>query len=226
MHHELVVEDDAAAVATAGARFVADRALAAVDAHGSFTMAFSGGKTPWLMFAELANLDLPWDKIVLYQVDERCAPADDPDRNLAHLLAALGGDRPGSLEAMPVEDDDLETAADRYAARLPERFDLIHLGIGPDGHTASLVPGDTVLNETEHLVWPTGGEYQGRRRMTLTYLALARADELLWLVSGDEKADALGKLLAGDRSIPAGRIEGAPRSTVIADPAAANRPAT
>jgi 6-phosphogluconolactonase len=217
MRHEIVVEEDPDAVALAGMRLIAARAEHAIAAKGRFEVAVSGGKTPWVMFSELGRLDLPWDKISIFQVDERIAGADDDERNLAHLRRTLG--EPGSSAVVPmeVESADLEAAASRYAALLPERFDLVHLGIGSDGHTASLVPGDAVLGETEHLVWPTGGAYQGRRRMTLTYLALARADELLWLIAGAEKADALARLVKGDREIPAGRVEGPPRSTIIAD---------
>jgi len=96
----------------------------------------------------------------------------------------------------------------------------VHLGLGPDGHTASLVPGDPVLEVTDALVAVTQ-PYQGHRRMTLTYPALARADQLLWLVTGADKREPLAKLLAGDESIPAGRVVAA-RSVVMADQAAAD----
>lgn len=217
MHHELVVHDDPAAVAEAGAAFVAEHARLAVAARGSFHFALSGGRTPWDMFDRLAGKEVPWGQVVLYQVDERVAPAGDPDRNLTHLRSALGP-APARLQPMPVEAGDLEDAALRYAAELPERFDLVHLGLGPDGHTASLVPGDPVLGVSDRLVSVTG-EYQGHRRMTLTYPALARARQLLWLVTGAEKKDALSRLLAGDASIPAGRVE-AGASVVMADRAA------
>lgn len=215
MEHELVVHDDADAVARAAAEYVARRAARRVARDDTFTFAVSGGRTPWAMFAVLARLDVPWARTTLFQVDERVAPADDPDRNLAHLLAALDG-APVRVVAMPVADPDLGAAAATYAAALPERFDLVHLGLGPDGHTASLVPGDAVLDVSDRLVAPTAGEYQGRRRMTLTYPALARADQLLWLVTGSDKREPLERLLAGDRSIPAGRVD-ARASLVMAD---------
>ncbi len=218
MHHDLEIFDDDALVAAAGARFVASRARRAVDEHETFTFAVSGGHTPWAMFAQLAHEAMPWKRVVIYQVDERAAPSDDPDRNLAHLLDALAG-APAKVVAMPVEDEDLDAAADRYATLLPERFDLVHLGLGPDGHTASLVPGDPVLEVTDRLVAPTCGLYQGRRRMTLTYPALARADQLVWLITGADKATPLRQLMASDTTIPAGRVT-ARASLIIADRAA------
>ena len=219
MEHRLRVEPDPDAVARSGATTVARLARAAVEDHGTFSFAVSGGHTPWAMFAALADEDVPWDRVVLYQVDERVAPADDPDRNLAHLRAALA-DAPATVRAMPVEDDDLDGAAASYAASLPEAIDLVHLGLGPDGHTASLVPGDAVLEVTDRTVAPTAGRYQGRRRMTLTYPGLARARQLLWLVTGGEKRGPLARLLRGDTSIPAGRVRAA-TSLVLADRGAA-----
>ena len=217
MDHELVTVPDATFLATRAATLIAERARAAAADRGRFTLAVSGGKTPWAMFAELARDEVPWGAVEIFQVDERVAPAGDPDRNLTHLRQSLGRTA-ARLRPMPVDDADLEAGAAAYAERLPERFDLVHLGLGPDGHTASLVPGDPVLEVTDRLVAVTG-PYQDRRRMTLTYPALARADEILWLVSGVDKRDALAKLLAGDRSIPAGRVE-ARRSTILADAAA------
>jgi 6-phosphogluconolactonase len=218
MHDELETLSDPAAVAAAGAAFVAERARAAVAATGSFHFAVSGGHTPWAMFAELASETVPWEAVVIYQVDERVAPPDDPDRNLAHLRQALGS-APAQVRAMPVNDSDLVSAAAAYAAALPGHFDLVHLGLGPDGHTASLVPGDPVLAVTDRLVALTQ-PYQGRVRMTLTYPALARARQLLWLVTGGDKKGPLARLLAGDTTIPAGRVEAA-ASLVMADRAAA-----
>ena len=217
MHHELETLADPAAVAAAGAAFVAERARAAVAASGSFHFAVSGGHTPWAMFAELASQQVPWDAVVIYQVDERVAPPDDPDRNLAHLRQALGT-APAQVRAMPVNESDLEIAAAAYADSLPGQFDLVHLGLGPDGHTASLVPDDPVLAVTDRLVALTR-PYQGRVRMTLTYPALARARQILWLVTGSDKKDPLARLLAGDTTIPAGRVEAA-ASLVMADRAA------
>jgi 6-phosphogluconolactonase len=217
MHHELETLADPDAVARAGATFVAEQARQAVEARGTFSFAVSGGHTPWEMFAELAGETVPWEKVVIYQVDERVAPPDDPDRNLFHLRKALGA-APAQVRPMPVDDADLEAAAAAYGASLPEHFDVVHLGLGPDGHTASLVPGDPVLSVTDRLVALTR-PYQGHQRMTLTYPALARARQLLWLVTGADKKDALSKLLTGDTSVPGARVEAA-ASLVMADQAA------
>jgi 6-phosphogluconolactonase len=205
-------------VAARAARYVAAQARAAVAARGRFTFAVSGGHTPWAMFAELTSEDVPWADVELFQVDERVAPEGDPDRNLTHLRESVG-DVPARVHPMPVNDADLDAAAAAYATVLPQRFDLVHLGLGPDGHTASLVPGDPVLKVTDALVAVTQ-PYQGHQRMTLTYPALTRADQLLWLVTGGDKREPLAKLLAGDESIPAGRVL-ATHSLVLADAAAA-----
>ncbi len=218
MQHELKVAADPAAVAAQAATYVAALARAAVEDHGRFTFAVSGGHTPWAMFAELAKEDVPWADVELFQVDERVAPDGDPDRNLTHLQESIG-DAPARVHPMPVTDADLDAAANAYATVLPQRFDLVHLGLGPDGHTASLVPGDPVLTVTDALVAVTQ-PYQGHRRMTLTYPALTRADQLLWLITGEDKKEPLAKLLAGDESIPAGRVL-ATRSLIMADESAA-----
>jgi len=215
--HNLITVPDASSLAARAAEVVADRARAAVDDHGLFTFAVSGGKTPWAMFAQLTQDDIPWESVRIFQVDERVAPNGDPQRNLTNLQQSLGA-VPAAVVAMPVGDVDLERGCLDYAGRIPDRFDLVHLGLGPDGHTASLIPGDPVLDVTDRLVASTG-MYQGHRRMTLTYSALARADELLWLISGADKQEPLAKLLAADPSIPAGRVE-AKHSTILADAAA------
>jgi 6-phosphogluconolactonase len=217
VEHAVDAQADPAAVARAGAALVATAARDAVASRGTFHFAVSGGHTPWAMFAELAHEDMPWESVVLYQVDERVAPADDPDRNLHHLREALGA-APAAVRPMGVEEPDLEAAAASYAALLPDHFDLVHLGLGPDGHTASLVPGDPVLEVTDRLVGLTR-PYQDRVRMTLTYPALGRARRVLWLITGADKKGPLRQLLAGDTSIPAGRVE-AESSVVLADQAA------
>jgi 6-phosphogluconolactonase len=215
----LDVRPDAEAVAERGAEFVVGQAVAAIADHGRFTFAVSGGHTPWAMFAHLTDKAMPWEKVTIFQVDERVAPDGDPDRNLTHLHASLRPEANADVRPMPVTANDLERAASDYARSLPGAFDLIHLGLGPDGHTASLVPGDPVLEVMDRDVAVTG-VYQGRRRMTLTYRLLERAPRVMWLITGEDKTDPLRRLQAGDRSIPAGRISTA-NAIVIADEAAA-----
>ena len=219
---------DADAVAQAAAAFTAAEARAAVAARGRFIMGVSGGRTPWTMLGALANEPMPWANVHVVQVDERIAPDGNADRNLTHLresLLAHSPLAPDHVHAMPVESADLEAACERYALTLREIagslavLDLAHLGLGPDGHTASLVPGDPVRDVTSADVALTG-IYQGRRRMTLTYPLLNRSRRILWLVTGHEKADMLRRLYDGDHSIPAGRIS-REQSVVLADDAAA-----
>lgn len=211
------VVDDSAQLARRAAEFVAERARAAVAERGVFTFAVSGGHTPWAMFAELAHEDVPWGKVEIYQVDERVAPDGDADRNLTHLRDSLTAGV--TIHAMPVNDADLVAAAARYAADLPEAFDLIHLGLGPDGHTASLVPGDAVLDVADDLVGVTA-VYMGHQRMTLTYPCIDRAREIMWLISGADKHEPLQRMYARDSGIPAGRVQAA-RQVVFVDQAAA-----
>jgi 6-phosphogluconolactonase len=199
-------------VARQASALIASEARTAVAARGRFIMAVSGGHTPWLMLRALSGEDVPWQSIHLVQVDERVAPAGDPDRNLTHLNESLHAPlRPEQILAMPVESPDLNSAAARYAAILqelagsPPVLDLVHLGLGPDGHTASLVPGDPVLEVTGAEVALTG-VYQGRRRMTLTYPVIDRSRRILWVVTGAEKVEMLRRLRKGDVSIPAGRV--------------------
>ncbi|HEY2414941.1 MAG TPA: 6-phosphogluconolactonase [Pirellulaceae bacterium] len=212
----MVIEvfDDADTVARKAAALIAADARAVVRERGRFVFAVSGGKTPWIMLRALADEDVPWDKIHLVQVDERVAPAGHSDRNLTHLRESLLARvrlRDEQVHAMPVESPDLEAAAERYAQTLaevagsPTVLDLVHLGLGPDGHTASLVPRDPVLDVTETDVALTGA-YQGRRRMTLTYPILNRSRRILWLVTGSDKTEPLTRLLEADPSIPAGRV--------------------
>jgi 6-phosphogluconolactonase len=218
--HELEVHDDEAAVARRGAELIAEAAREAAAGRGSFRMSASGGQTPWAMYGQLEEFPLPWGEAEIYQTDERIAPPGSPERNLTHLVAAFSIGAQGSLRPMPVDADAPDRAADVYAEQLPEALELVHLGLGPDGHTASLVPGDPVLEVDDRRVAVTARPYQGTRRMTLTYPELARARRLLWIVTGESKREPLAKLLARDPSIPAGRVE--PReSLIIADRAAA-----
>jgi 6-phosphogluconolactonase len=227
---EIKILAGAESVAREGTSIIAAEARVAVAARGRFILAVSGGQTPWLMLRELAGEDVPWDGVHVAQVDERVAPAGHPDRNLTHLRESLLEHAPLRAEqiyAMPVEAPDLEAAASRYAETLraiagsPPVFDLVHLGLGPDGHTASLVPGDPVLDVTDADAALTG-VYQGRRRMTLTYPIINRSRRILWLVTGSDKVGMLRGLLSGDKSIPAGRMR-QDHALVIADRAAAGQ---
>ncbi len=212
---KIEVLPDSDAVAREAAKFIAAEARAAVQARGRFVFAVSGGRTPWVMLRALAEESVPWPGVHLVQVDERVAPAGDPDRNLTHIRESLLTRVPlpaDHVHAMPVEAPDLDAAAEGYTrllqkvAGFPPILDLVHLGLGPDGHTASLVPGDPALDVADADVALTR-LYQGRRRMTLTYPVIDRARRILWLVTGAEKAGPLVRLRAADTSIPAGRVQ-------------------
>jgi len=215
------------AVAIRAAERIAQAAREAVTERGRCALAFSGGATPWLAFRALAGQDVPWGRVHLFQVDERIAPSGDPERNYFHLKEALI-DRiaipPANVHSMPVEEEDLDEGTRRYEATLrqiagvPPVLDLVQLGLGEDGHTASLFPDDAALRIVDADV-AVSGLYKGRRRMTLTLPAIDRARCILWLVTGSGKSDALGRLRAGDRSIPAGRIR-SDRAFLLADTAA------
>jgi len=224
---KLEVFADADTVASKAAEFLAAEARRAVAARARFLAAVSGGSTPWKMLAALASLDVPWTAFHLFQIDERLAPEGDADRNLTQLRKAFGESSPlpeQNLHPMPVNDPDPERAAATYAKTLaalagsPPVLDLAHLGMGPDGHTASLVPGDPVLTVADREVAVTQ-PYQGRRRMTLTYPCLDRARTVLWLITGESKATMLARLQRGDQDIPAGKVNSR-HAVVFADRAA------
>ena len=218
---------DPGAVAIRAAERIAQVAREAVTERGRCTLAFSGGTTPWRAFRALAGEDVPWDRVHLFQVDERAAPLGDPERNYSHLKEALI-DRiaipSANVHAMPVEEEDLDEGACRYEAVLrqiagiPPVLDLVQLGLGEDGHTASLFPGDAALHVVDSDV-VVSGIHKGRRRMTLTLPVIDRARCILWLVTGSGKSGALERLRAGDPSIPAGRVR-SDRAVLLADRAA------
>jgi 6-phosphogluconolactonase len=218
---ELEVAGDEKAASRRAAELIAAAGAEAAAERGRFAFAMSGGRSPWAMLAILGESEqMPWDRTELFQVDERVAAPGDEARNLTHMVLGLSMDHQATLRPMPVTQRDLEAAARDYEAQLPDRFDLVHLGLGPDGHTASLVPGDPVLEVTDRRVAMTETAYQGHRRMTLTYPALDDARRIVWLVTGPDKPEALQKLLAGDASIPAGRVRNE-QMVVVADEAAA-----
>jgi 6-phosphogluconolactonase len=213
----LEVEADPVAAARRVGSLISERARRSNTNGGQFFVALSKAP-PALLEALLAGRPA-WGTIGIYQVDERIAPPGSADRNLTALLAALPPEAVDSLRPMPVEAPDLDDAARLYELELPDPLDVVHLGLGTDGHTASLLPSDPVLEVRDKRVTVTG-EYQGYRRMTLTYPVLDAAREIVWLVTGEAKRDALARLLAGDQSIPAARISN-PRQLLIVDEAAA-----
>jgi 6-phosphogluconolactonase len=218
---ELEVAGDEKAASRRAAELIAAAGAEAAAERGRFAFAMSGGRSPWAMLAILGESEqMPWDRTELFQVDERLAAPGDEARNLTHMVLGLSMDHQATLRPMPVTQRDLDTAARDYEAQLPDRFDLVHLGLGPDGHTASLVPGDPVLEVSDRRVAMTETAYQDHRRMTLTYPALAASRRIVWLVTGPDKPEALQKLLAGDESIPAGRVRN-DQMVVVADEAAA-----
>ena len=221
------VHGDSRAVANAAAEFIAAESRRCVADRGRFNLAVSGGDTPRVMLRALADMSVPWESVHVFQVDERVAPLGDPARNLTQLHECLLAHvplRPEQVHAMPVEHADLDAAARSYAAVLcanagtPPVLDLVHLGLGVDGHTASLVPGDPSLDVTDAEV-ALAGPYQGHRRMTLTFPAIDRARRVLWVVTGASKAAMLKRLQAGDRTIPAGRVQQG-RAILLVDRAA------
>lgn len=205
--------DDAEQAAEAAAAFLAAETREAITQRGRFLAAFSGGESPWPMLKAWAREDLPWERVEVGQVDERVAPADAPERSLPRLREALAEAplRPEQIHAMPVESTNLVSAVHNYTMALqmivgiPPVLDLVHLGLGADGHTASLLPQDPVLDVADADVALTGPR-DGLRRMTLTLPMLNRARRVLWLTSGGEKAPVLAALARGDLSIPAGRV--------------------
>ena len=219
---------DPEAVAIRAAERIAQVARETVTERGRCALAFSGGTTPWRTLRALAGQDVPWDHLHLFQVDERVAPPGDPERNFFHLREALI-DRiaipSANVHPMPVDEEDLDAGARRYEAILrqfagtPPVLDLVQLGLGEDGHTASLFPGDPSLQVVESDV-AVSCFHKGRRRMTLTFPAIDRARCILWLVTGSGKTAALERLRAGDRSIPAGCVR-TDRAVLLADMAAA-----
>lgn len=222
-----VTGEDVATTERAAAEFIATRLREAIVARGRAMLAVSGGRTPWNMFGRLADCALEWNAVHLFQVDERIVPADDDARNWKHLLATPLAARipPAQRHPMPVEVDDPELAAARYATTLaaacgdPPVLDIVHLGIGDDGHTASLFAGDPLLDEAARDVGVSLPR-EGIRRITLTRPALDRARHVVWFALGAARQRAVARLFAADRSIPAGRVA-RERATCFTDPAAA-----
>lgn len=220
------VGPDADSTAACAADHVSRLLAAAVSDRGTASLAVSGGATPRRMFEELAKSDLPWHAIHLFQVDERLAPDGHTERNLTalkeHLLAhiALPAAR---FHPMPVGLANLADAAERYQRVLrdtcgtPPVIDVVHLGLGRDGHTASLFPGDPAVKVEDTDVTATG-EHGGWVRLTLTLPVLRAARHIVWLVTGAEKTGAVRALREGG-DILAARVPGA-EAVLVADAAA------
>jgi len=225
---KIVVLENSQTAAHYAATEIAEAARNTVRERGLFSLALSGGNSPGPMFSALAEQDIPWAKAHIFQADERIVPMESPDRSFAKLRDILLSRVPipeGNVHPMPVETDDLEAAAAGYGITLSETLgtppvlDLVHLGLGADGHTASLIPGDRALAIARRNV-AVSGPYERTRRMTLTYPILNRARAILWLVLGTDKAQILQRLIEGDTKIPAGLIERS-RATIVADKEAA-----
>ena len=214
-------------VAREGAQLISDWIKVEIAKKGFFTFAISGGRTPWEMIKQLAKENLPWEKVYLFQVDERVAPDGHPDRNLTQLFQAIQGTKLVTrLNIFPMQvcAENLEASCSEYAEHIHQvtksgKLDLIHLGLGSDGHTASLIPGDSVCEVLDKEVAMTAGPYQGRARMTLTYPLINRAERILWLATGSEKATMLQRLIHADPEIPAGKIS-QNQAILLADDAA------
>ena len=222
---EQIIRDDAVAAAHAAAQHIEAALRRAIDARGRASLAVSGGTSPWIMLAELGMADLNWSSVDILQVDERMAPDGDERRNLTHLQRALAGTgaRRARLHPMQCGGDDADAAAAAYVPivnALAGPIDVVHLGLGEDGHTASLAPGDPVLDVTNRPVAATAHAFNGTRRVTLTYPTLNTAREVLWLLTGAGKVPMVPRLEAGDPTIPAGRVEQA-RAVLVMDRAAA-----
>lgn len=209
---DVVTVDDVVSEAT---RVLVEHVRAATADGRIASIGLSGGRTPWSALDQLASADLSWERVHAYQVDERIVPLGDPARNLTHLDATLLSRIPAVGHPLPVDEPDLTTAMQHFDLAFPRVLDLVHLGLGPDGHTASLVPGDPALDVTDRNVTITN-PYLGARRMTLTYPALDRSQFIVWIVTGHDKRDALRRLIAGDRTIPASRVA-RDRALVITD---------
>ena len=218
---DIHVAPDAPQAATDAAEWVARQLRNAVRRRGVATMAVSGGSTPALMFADLATMIVPWSAVSVWQVDERVAPDDDSARN-AHLLSVLPVPK-SRMHLMPVTAKDQRTATRRYAASLPERFDVMHLGMGDDGHTASWPPGDHVIDNAEPVAM--SGLYNGYVRMTLTPIVVNGARHRLVLAPGAAKATPMRRWLLEDRSLPIQRVRRTNTVVVIDEAAAAQLPA-
>jgi 6-phosphogluconolactonase len=192
--------------------WVADRLWSAIAERGTAHLAVSGGSTPLAMFGALAAMPLPWPQVHVWQVDERVAPDGDSDRNAGQLDAL--SEAGAVIHLMDVTNPSLPTAASTYATALPDRFDVIHLGLGDDGHTASWPPRDPVVTLTQRVA--VVGPFNDLIRLTLTPPVVNNARHVMFLVAGANKASMLARLRRGDLTIPATAVRRA-GTTILTD---------
>lgn len=218
---------DASELPAAGARAVAELLRAAIAERGAASLALAGGTTPRAMHEVLATLpDIDWSRVSVYFGDERCVPPDHGDSNYNMARESLLTRVPiaaANVHRMLGELSDRDAAARTYAARLPAALDVVVLGIGEDGHTASLFPGSPALDEREQLVLPVIGPKPPPERLTLTPPALERARSLVMLAAGSGKAEAVARALAGPFDPRATPAQLARNGTWLLDRAAAAR---
>lgn len=221
---------DAELLANDAAAFIAEESRLAIAARNRFTLALSGGRSPVRLFEALAKQEnIAWEDVHVLQVDERAVPAASPDRNFRAIRKHLLDQVPipeSHVHPMPAEAGDLTAAAEAYAMTLArilgpgKTLDLVHLGLGSDGHTASLLPGDPALSSVGDVV--VSHEYQGARRLSLSLPAICRARQRVWFITGRAKSAMVKRAMAGDAAIPAGRVT-RENSTFFIDREAAER---
>jgi 6-phosphogluconolactonase len=224
----VVVVADVRALARRAAERIVESARRAVAARGTAAVALAGGETPRPVYEALAGSALadamPWGAVDWYFGDERAVPADDPESNHRMAREALFGSRPEALarlHRMPADAKDAEAAAAEYGRLLPDPLDLVLLGMGEDGHTASLFPGSPALDERDARVVPVTGRKAPFRRMTITPPVIESAREVLVLVAGAPKAEMLARALEGPLDVKALPVQLARRGTWVVDKAAA-----
>jgi len=207
--------------ATRAAELIAECLREAIARSGNGTVALSGGRTPSTMLQELASAPLDWSRIHIFQVDERLVDDGDERSNMKTIRSAF--ERPSlaieQMHHMQIHGDSPQAGADRYTSQIrlvagnPPTFDVVHLGLGEDGHTASLFPGDSALDADGDVA--VTGIHGGVRRMTLTLKVINRARSRVWLVTGNAKRNVVQGLLRRDLALIASRVDQDNSSLVI-----------
>lgn len=230
-HYRLIVADSAEDLARQTAERIAFSIDQALSERDRAQIALAGGGTPRSTYVRLGSEHLPWDRVDVLLGDERYVPPDDPASNarmLAETLLAQAPARDARFHPVPVDSESPSAAVDAYAAMIstlcpgtPPCFDLVLLGLGEDGHTASLFPGTDAIHVTDR--WVCLGEGKGLPRISLTAPVLSAARQVLFLVSGPEKAQALRRLINDQESpdrTPARLVQPAGEVIILADAAA------